>query len=280
MWNESRTRCVGLPYYDAMSRVLVLTHAEVERLLPMAACIDLMAEALSELARGRAHMPLRLVFRPPGAAGLVALMPAYRSGVTAAFGVKTIGIFPGNVDRGLDAHQGSMMLFDGETGELRALMNAAAVTAIRTAGVSAVATRVLAREDAGDLAVLGSSVQARSHLEAMAAVRALRRVRVASRRLERAQAFAREARAPCPVEAVATAEEAVRGADLVVTATSAAEPVVRRDWIARRDAPERGRRQPARPPRSRRSDDRGGARLRGPTRIGRKRGGRLWPGRP
>jgi ornithine cyclodeaminase len=197
----------------------------------MAACIDLMAEALSELARGRAHMPLRLVFRPPGAAGLVALMPAYRSGAAAAFGVKTIGVFPDNVDRGLDAHQGSLTLFDGETGELRALLNAAAVTAIRTAAVSAVATRVLAREDAGDLAIIGSSVQARSHLEAMAAVRTLRRVRVASRRLERAQSFASEASAPCPVEAVATAEEAVRGADLVVTATSAAEPVVRRDWI-------------------------------------------------
>ncbi len=215
----------------AMSRVLVLTHEEVEQMLPMAECIELMAEALAELARGRAHQPLRLVFRPPSAAGLVALMPAYRGGEAPAFGLKTIGVFPGNVARGLDSHQGSLMLFDGETGELQSLMNAAAVTAIRTAAVSAVATRVLAREDAGDLALLGSSVQARSHLEAMAAVRPLRRVRVASRRRERAQAFAREARAPCPIEAVATAEEAVRGADLVVTATSAAEPVVRREWI-------------------------------------------------
>jgi alanine dehydrogenase len=148
--------------------------------------------------------------------------------------VKAIGIFPGNVEKGKDAHQGSLMLFDGETGELRALMNASAVTAIRTAAVSAVATRALAREDAGDLAILGSSVQARTHLRALALVRRLRRVRVASARAERARAFAREAAASCPVpvEAVTSDEDAVRGADLVVTATNSVEPVVRREWIA------------------------------------------------
>lgn len=215
-----------------MPKVLVLSHAEVEELLPMGECIALMAEALEELAKGAAQQPLRTVFRPEDAAGLLALMPAYRSGASPAFGVKTIGIFPGNVAQGKDAHQGSLMLFDGETGELRALMNAAAVTGIRTAAVSAVATRALAREDASDLALLGSSVQARSHLQALSLVRALRRVRVASRRPERARAFAREARASCPVEAVGSAEDAVRGADLVVTATNSAEPVVRREWIA------------------------------------------------
>jgi ornithine cyclodeaminase/alanine dehydrogenase-like protein (mu-crystallin family) len=214
-----------------MPKVLVLTHAEVESLLPMAECVELMAEALSELTHGRAHQPLRLVFRPPAAAGLLASMPSYRAGPAPAFAVKTVGIFPGNAARGLDTHQGSVVLFDGETGELRALLSAPAITAIRTAAVSGVATRALAREDAGDLALLGSGVQARSHLQAMAAVRSLRRVRVASRRPERARAFASEAGAPCPIEAVATAEEAIRGADLVVTATSAAEPVVRREWI-------------------------------------------------
>jgi ornithine cyclodeaminase len=147
--------------------------------------------------------------------------------------LKAIGVFPGNVERGLDAHQGALMLFDGETGELQALLNASEVTAIRTAAVSAVATRALAREDAGDLALLGSSVQARSHLTALALVRRVRRVRVASLRFERARAFAAElgGRHAFPVEAVATAEEAVRGADLVVTTTSAAEPVLRREWV-------------------------------------------------
>ena len=215
-----------------MPRILVLNHGDVERLLPMAACIELMAEALARLARGQAHQPLRMVVRPPGAAGVVALMPAYRGGAAPAFGLKSIGVFPGNVERGLDSHQGAVMLFDGATGELRALMNASAVTAIRTAAVSAVATRALAREDAGDVAILGSSVQARSHLAAMALVRPLRRIRVASRRLERARAFADDMGGRFAVEVMATAEEAVRGADLVVTATSAAEPVIRREWIA------------------------------------------------
>lgn len=215
-----------------MPSILVLTHDDVEHLLPMAACIELMAEALADLARGQAHQPLRMVVRPPGAAGVMALMPAYRGGEAPAFGLKSIGVFPGNVERGLDSHQGAVMLFDGATGELRALMNAAAVTAIRTAAVSAVATRALAREDAGDLAILGSSVQARSHLAALVLVRRIRRIRVASRRLERARAFADDLRSLFAVEAVSTPEEAVRGADLVVTATSAAEPVLRREWIA------------------------------------------------
>jgi ornithine cyclodeaminase len=214
-----------------VSKVLVLTNAEVESLLPMAECVDLMAEALSELARGRAHMPLRLVFKPPAAAGLLASMPSYRGGDRPVFAVKTVGVFHGNAARGVDTHQGSVAVFDGETGELRALVNASAITAIRTAAVSGAATRALAREDAGDLALLGAGVQARSHLEAMATVRKLRRVRVASLRPERARAFAADAKAPCRVEAVATAEEAVRGADLVVTVTSAAEPVVRREWL-------------------------------------------------
>jgi ornithine cyclodeaminase/alanine dehydrogenase-like protein (mu-crystallin family) len=215
-----------------MPEVLVLTHAEVERLLPMAECIELMADALRALSRGEAQQPLRSVFRPPGAAGLLACMPAYRGGPEPVFGLKAIGVFHGNPERGLDAHQGSVLLFDGETGTLRALVNASAITAIRTAAVSAVATRVLAREDAGDLAILGAGVQARSHLEAMALVRPLRRVRVASRRLEHARAFADAQRSLFPVEAVATVEEAVTGADLIVTATSAAEPIVKREWLA------------------------------------------------
>jgi ornithine cyclodeaminase/alanine dehydrogenase-like protein (mu-crystallin family) len=142
-------------------------------------------------------------------------------------------IFPANAARGIDLHQGGVLLFDGETGELRALVDASAVTATRTAAVSGVATRVLAREDARELAMLGSGVQARAHLEAMAAVRAFERCRVWSRTHEHAAAFATEAHAyaPFPVDVVESAEDAVRGADVVVTATSAPEPIVRRDWL-------------------------------------------------
>jgi len=213
---------------------LILTHADVEQLLPMDECIDVMAGALSALAKGLVHQPLRTVVRPPGAAGLLSLMPAYRSGEHAAFGLKAVCAFPGNTARGLDAHQGAVMLFSTETGELLALMNASAVTAIRTAAVSAVATNALARPDATDLAIVGAGVQARWHLAAMAAVRPIRRVRVASRDFEHARVFAAEMgfHVLAPIDAVGSVELAVEGADIVVTATTAAEPVLRRAWIA------------------------------------------------
>jgi ornithine cyclodeaminase len=213
--------------------ILVLTHAEVEQLLPMPECISVMESALAALARGEAHMPLRMVVRPPDAAGVMALMPSYKSGGTPLYGLKAIGIFPQNPALGKDAHQGSVMLFSGETGELLALMNASAITAIRTAAVSGVATKLLAREDASNLALLGSGVQARSHIEAMACVRRIRRCRVASRNFEHARKFADEigTRHSFPIEAVESAEAAVRGADLIVAATTAREPILKREWI-------------------------------------------------
>ena len=152
-------------------KILILTHAEVEELLPVREGIPVMAEALADLARGNVFQPLRMVITPPDADGDMALMPSYRSGERAAYGVKTVCFFPGNPAKGLDAHQGSVMLFSAETGELVALMNASAITAIRTAAVSGVATQLLAREDASELAIIGSGVQARAHIEAMACVR-------------------------------------------------------------------------------------------------------------
>ncbi|MFI5184055.1 MAG: ornithine cyclodeaminase family protein [Vicinamibacteria bacterium] len=217
-------------------RVLVLDEAAVHRLLPMADCIDEMAGVLKALSRGDAVQPLRMVLRPEGAAGLMAVMPAYRgsSGGAGTFGLKVVGVFQGNLSKGMDAHQGLVALFSGETGEPLALVNASAVTAIRTAAVSGVATRALARDDAGDLAIVGASVQARTHLAAMASVRSIRRVRIASRRPERARAFAAEMApsVPFPLQAAANVEECVRGADLIVTATSAAAPVLRREWVS------------------------------------------------
>ena len=215
-----------------MSGLLVLSHDDVKRLLPMEDCIELMAGVLADLARGSVWQPLRFVVRPPDEPSLIGLMPAHRSEPKAAYGLKAICIFPGNPARGLDTHQGGVLLFDGDTGALRAVVDASAVTEIRTAAVSAVATRALAREDTRELAILGSGVQARSHLEAMAKVRPFERARVWSRRAEHARAFAEAAQAPFPVEAVAGAEGAVRGADVVVTATSSPDPVVRREWLA------------------------------------------------
>ena len=189
---------------------------------------------LADLSAGRMHQPLRSIVRPPDAIGLMGLMPSYRAGVHALYGLKAVCVFPGNTAIGKDAHQGSVMLFSAATGELLALLNASAITAIRTGAVSAVATRLLARADAGDLAILGTGVQARSHLVAIACVRPLRRVRVASRSFEHARAFAEAyaPRYPFPIEPAASAEAAVRGADLIVTATTAAEPILRHEWIA------------------------------------------------
>src|SRR5215212_6157655 len=214
--------------------VLLLGHDEVIALLPMGECIALMREALVSLAEGQVHQPLRFIVRPPDAGGVMGLMPAYSSGARPAFGLKAICVFPGNPARGKDAHQGAVLLFSAESGELLAVVNASAVTAVRTAAVSGVATHALAREDAGDLAVIGAGVQARSHVEAMSHVRRIRRCRVASRTVESARRLAAELRGnyTFPIEAVETIEEALRGADLIVTATNAAEACVRREWVS------------------------------------------------
>ena len=217
-----------------MTKILILTHGEVEELLPVRECIPIMADALADLAKGNVFQPLRMVITPPGAEGDMALMPSYRSGERAAYGVKTVCFFSGNPAKGLDSHQGSVMLFSAETGELVALMNASAITAIRTAAVSGVATQLLAREDASELAIIGSGVQARAHIEAMACVRTIKRARVASFSLENSRKFADELgpRYSFPIEHVASVEAAVRGADVIVTATTAVEPILKREWIS------------------------------------------------
>jgi ornithine cyclodeaminase/alanine dehydrogenase-like protein (mu-crystallin family) len=214
--------------------VLVVNAEEVERLLPMEDCIRLMEEALSALAEGKVLNPLRSILRLPEGRGLLGLMPAYQGGAGAALGLKAVCVFPDNQALGRDTHQGAVLLFSAETGELQALLNASAITAIRTAAVSAVATRHLARPEAGDLGIIGSGVQARWHLEAMATVRTLRRVRVTSRNAEHARRLAAEnsGRVPVPIEVVPTVEDAIRGADLIVTATAAREPIVRSTWIS------------------------------------------------
>ena len=215
-------------------KILILSHSEVLELLPIKECIPLMREALIALAAGKAHQPLRTIIRPPDAKGLMGLMPSYMSGETAAFGLKAICIFPGNPAQGKDSHQGAVLLFSAETGELLAMMNASAITAIRTAAVSGVATDLLARVGACNLAILGSGVQARSHLVAMSEVRRIKRCRIASRHIEHARNFAEEMRQhfSFPLEPVETVEEALKGSDLVATVTTAVEPIVRREWIS------------------------------------------------
>ena len=161
-------------------RVLTLSNADIHAALSPAACEQAMAAVLAARARGDAFNPLRTVSAPPGAAGFIGLMPAYASVAAAAsgpeaadaegaaFGLKVVCIMRGNPARGLDAHQGTVTLYDGDTGMPTAILNASAITEIRTAAVTAVATRALARDGARVLCVLGAGVQARSHLVALA----------------------------------------------------------------------------------------------------------------
>jgi len=215
-------------------KLLILSQTEVEQLLPMSECISAMEDAFTALARGEAHQPLRTIFRPPEVKGVMAMMPTFCARPSPLFGLKAICVFPGNAAISKDAHQGGVMLFDGNTGEPLALVNASAITAIRTAAVSGLATRLLAREAAGDLAIIGAGVQARPHLIAMNCVRPLRRVRIASQSFVSAQTFANEMQPHCAtlIEPVETAAAAVRGADIIVTATTSRDPVLNREWIS------------------------------------------------
>ncbi len=210
-----------------MTNILILNEHEVERLLTMRECIGVMEEALASLARGEVTNPLRNVVRGTGASGFLGLMPAYRGGETPLYALKEVCVFPGNPARGLDTHLGAVLLHSGETGQLMGVMNASAITAIRTAAVSAVATRLLARESARSLAIIGAGVQGRTHLEAIPLVRDIDDIRIVSRTRGKAEALAGKG-----VRVVESVEEAVRGADIIVTATSSREPVIKREWIA------------------------------------------------
>ena len=214
----------------------MLSAADVHAVLGYGDCARAMRDALTALAAGRAQQPLRTVVQPAGAAGLVALMPAYLGGdgSAAAYGLKALCIMPGNPAAGLDTHQGVVLLSDGKTGEPVAILNASAVTEIRTAAVSIVATELLARPDAATLAVIGAGVQARAHILALDQARRLAGIRVASRDSDRAGQLAASlrGRTRAPITASPSAQAAITGADIIVTATSSVTPVLHRDWIA------------------------------------------------
>ncbi len=214
-------------------KTLLISQREVPALLPMKECVDLMAETLRTLSLGNAVLPLRTAMWLPDRSGLLGVMPAYL-GSPRSMGLKAVSVMPGNHGTEYDSHQGVVLLFEADHGSLLAVIDGSSITAIRTAAVSAAATALLARENAGNLAILGSGVQASTHLEAMGAVRPLRRVRVWSRDPAHARAFAeRESgRCGCFVEPAASAHAAVDGADLICTVTASREPVLEGDWIA------------------------------------------------
>jgi ornithine cyclodeaminase len=211
----------------------VLRAEEIERLLPMGDCIAVMEQAFADLQRRFLHHPLRTFWAPPDVNGVTVWMPAYRSAPRPMFGTKLLFVLHDNPLRGLDSHQGQVVLADGETGELRALLDASAVTAIRTAAVSALATRLLARDNARVLAIVGTGVQARKHLESIPLVRRIQRAVVAGRTRDHAQRFVEAMNRTASMEVIAagSAETAVREADIVVTATSSPTLVIKREWL-------------------------------------------------
>jgi len=220
-------------------RLLVVPASQVRSLLGFAECADAMRRALIALQDGLADQPLRSVMRPDGAAGLVALMPSFLAGAGsidddgAAYGLKAICITEGNPAAGLDTHQGVVLLSSGRTGEPLAVLNASAVTEVRTAAVSALATDLLARRDADVLAVIGTGVQGRAHALALSQTRELREIRLVSRDRDKAVRAASELDelVGTAVRPFASVAEAVAGAGIVVTATSSAKPVLRGEWL-------------------------------------------------
>lgn len=220
-------------------RTLLVSHREVAVLLPMAECIDAMADAFRALARGDALLPLRQVIALPSSRNLLAIMPGQvgtgsPGGHSVAVGAKVITVFPGNDATPFDSHLGVVLLFEAGMGQLLAIIDASSVTAIRTAAVSGVATRVLANPAAGDLAILGAGVQAMTHLEAMRCVRPIRRVRAWSRSADRCARLAAKAQKQLgiAVEVMTDPEACVRGADLVCTVTASREPVLQGRWLS------------------------------------------------
>lgn len=214
------------------NKLVVLDRTEVVRLLPMGECVDVMAHALATVARGNAILPLRPMIRLPDSPNIFALMPAYL-GEPKSVGVKVLTVFPVNHGTPIDAHQGAVLLFEADHGRLLAILDATTVTAIRTAAVSAVATKLLAREDAEDLAILGAGTQGRMHLDAMMVVRPVRQVRVWSRTTEHARALAQHARDHFDIhaEVCSTPAHAVERASIVCTTTASPTPVLEGAWL-------------------------------------------------
>jgi alanine dehydrogenase len=199
---------------------LVLDEAAVRRLLRMEDLIPAMARALADLSAGRVVQPVRVVLPITDHQGFFGVMPAY----AGALGAKLVSFYPNN--QGIPTHHALIVLFRPETGEPIAIIDGRLITEMRTAAASAVATHLLARPDASVLAIIGSGVQARSHLEALRLVRSFGEVRVWSPR--NARAFAEQ----FGVQAMGSAEEAVRGAHVVVAATSSTTPVLMGEWLS------------------------------------------------
>ncbi len=200
-----------------------LDEAAVRPLLKLEDLVPAMERALADFSTGRVLQPVRSIVSIPQHHGFMALMPAVYGDV---MGAKLVNLYPDNGARGLPTHLAVIVLFRAATGETLAVMDGRLITELRTAAVSAVATKLLSRPDASSLAILGSGVQARAHFQALSLVRNFDDIRVWSRDPQHAKTLASEIGATAM-----PAEDAVRGADVIVTVTNAAEPVLRGAWL-------------------------------------------------
>jgi alanine dehydrogenase len=206
--------------------VLVLDRRTVERLLDVRELLGALADGFRALTAGEVAAPGRNQLPGPGESFLLGMPGRVGDGPMA---VKVVTVYESNIERGLPSHLATIGLYDRETGACQALMDGTYITAIRTSAAAALACDLLARRDAGTLAIIGAGVQAEHHLRAFSLVREFADVRIASLRREDAERLA--ARHP-GARAARDAEDAVRGADVVALATHAAQPVIRADWIA------------------------------------------------
>jgi ornithine cyclodeaminase/alanine dehydrogenase-like protein (mu-crystallin family) len=211
---------------------IVLSESDVRQLLPMPALIDAMAHALRAYSAGEVVQPLRTVIPLGERMTFFGVMPAFQPH-PPALGTKLVTVCPANARRGIPTHLATILLMEPATGELLAVVDGRYITEARTAAVSAVSVRALARPDASVLAILGSGVQAHSHLEAIALVRSLSEVRVWSPTAHHRQTFVEQNRNPArTVTASGSVREAVAGADIIVTATSSPRPVLEGAWVS------------------------------------------------
>jgi ornithine cyclodeaminase/alanine dehydrogenase-like protein (mu-crystallin family) len=211
--------------------MLLLNAEQVSALLDMDALIDALAPAMVELSSARVSMPLRTAALVQGR-GLLGSMPAYLPS-SHTLSCKLVTVFPGNAKLGLHTHQAVVMLFDADTGTPKAMLDGASITALRTAAGSALATRMLAREEASVLLIVGTGVQALSHARAVARVRKIRELRVAGRDPEKADQAARALGKELGIASQANAigAEAFHGADIICAVTHAEQPVVKGEWL-------------------------------------------------
>jgi alanine dehydrogenase len=211
---------------------IYLNKEKIASLLPMSECISVMERMFRALASDECLQPLRSLMWLPDKSGLLGMMPGFAAGV---MGIKVITIFPGNHGTGLPSHQGVVLLFDAKNGNPLLILDAAEVTAIRTAAASAVATRLLAREDAQRIAIIGSGEQAARHIESMLLVRPIREIDLWSRNAHNAKALAATItqKYSIPIKVHAHPEDAIKEADIICTTTASKEPVVQGGWIAK-----------------------------------------------